>query len=162
MQIWPWWTKDPHAAAVTARSMSTSSSTISAEFPPSSRCTRLSRRPAISPMCLPTEVDPVNETTRVSGWVTTASPVSGPPGSTCSSPSGRPASSNARAIATPPATAVRVSGLRITALPSARAGATERIASTCGKLNGAMTPVTPTGTRMAIDSRGFSDGSSSP
>jgi acyl-CoA reductase-like NAD-dependent aldehyde dehydrogenase len=54
------------------------------------------------------------------------------------------------------------SGLSTTELPSASAGATERIERICGKLNGAMTPTTPTGTRSAKLSRGFSLGSSSP
>ena len=136
--------------------------TISAELPPSSRWTRLSSRPASSPTRRPAAVEPVNEMMRTSGSVTTASPVSGPPGSTCSRPSGSPASSKTRAIATPPQTAVRGSGLRITALPSASAGATDRMARICGKLNGAITPTTPTGTRSAKLSRGCSLGSSSP
>ena len=92
-------------------------------------------------------MEPVNETTRTAGSVTTASPTSAPPGSTCSRPGGSPASSNTRASTTPPETAVRGSGLRMTALPRASAGATERMARIWGKLNGAMTPTTPTGTR---------------
>jgi hypothetical protein len=107
-------------------------------------------------------VEPANEITRTSGSVIMASPASAPPGSTCSRPSGRPASSNARASANPPQTAVRGSGLSTTALPSASAGATERMASICGKLNGAITPTTPTGTRSAKLRCGDSLGSSSP
>ena len=91
-----------------------------------------------------------------------ASPTSAPPGSTCSNPSGRPASAKTRASTTPPETAVRGSGLRMTALPSASAGATDRMDRICGKLNGAITPTTPAGTRSAKLSRGCSLGSSSP
>jgi hypothetical protein len=54
------------------------------------------------------------------------------------------------------------SGLRMTALPSASAGATERMDSIPGKLNGEMTATTPIGTCRAIDSRGLVDRSSSP
>ena len=53
MQIWPEWLNDPNAPTDTAFSRSTSSSTISAELPPSSRCTRLSRFAACSAMILP-------------------------------------------------------------------------------------------------------------
>ena len=105
--------------------------------------------PASSPTLRPAAVEPVNETTRTSGSVTTASPTSTPPGSTCSRPSGSPASSKIRAITTPPQIDVRRSGLSITALPSASAGATDRTDRICGKLKGAMTPTTPTGRRSA-------------
>ena len=57
---------------------------------------------------------------------------------------------------------MRGSGLRITALPSARAGATARIDRIVGTLNGEMTPTTPTGTRRDIDSRGLEERRSSP
>lgn len=57
---------------------------------------------------------------------------------------------------------MRGSGLRTTALPSASAGATARIARMVGTLNGAMTPTTPAGTRRAKDSRGAEVRSSSP
>ena len=96
------------------------------------------------------------------GSVTSASPTSAPPGSIWSTPGGSPASSNTRTMLTPPVTAVRGSGLSTTELPSASAGATERMPRMSGTLNGAMTPTTPTGTRRAIESRGSSLGSSSP
>ena len=91
---------------------------------------------------------------RTAGSTTIASPTSAPPGSTCSTPAGSPASSNTRANIAPPEIAVRGSGLRITALPSASAGATARMARIVGTLNGAITPTTPAGTRRAKDSRG--------
>ncbi len=89
-------------------------------------------------------------------------PASAPPGSTCSRPSGSPASANTRAIAKPPLTGVRTSGLSTTALPSASAGATERIERISGTLNGEITPTTPTGTRRSSDSRGSAVGRISP
>ena len=162
MQIWPWCRNEPQAPADAAAGTSASSSTISAELPPSSRCTRLRCWPASAPTCRPTAVEPVNEMIRTTGSVISASPASGPPGSTCSSPAGRPASSNTRASTTPPVTAVRGSGFSTTALPSASAGATERMARICGKLNGEITPTTPAGTRSAQLRWGASDGSSSP
>ena len=66
------------------------------------------------------------------------------------------------AMEKPPVTTVRGSGLRITALPSASAGATERMLRMSGTLNGEMTPTTPTGIRRANDRRGCSLESSSP
>jgi hypothetical protein len=44
------------------------------------------------------------------------------------------------------------SALTTTALPSARAGAIERMPSTSGKFQGRITPTVPIGTRWAIDS----------
>jgi hypothetical protein len=55
----------------------------------------------------------------------------------------------------PPLTGVRTSGLSTTALPSASAGATERIDRISGTLNGEITPTTPTGTLRSSDSRGW-------
>jgi hypothetical protein len=111
----------------------------------------------------PVAVEPVKEIIRTFGSSTSAWPTSPAPGSTCSSPSGSPASSNRRASATPPDTGVLASGFSTTALPSASAGPTERMASTYGKFQGVITPTTPTGTRRAMLVRpGVSDGSSMP
>ena len=100
--------------------------------------------------------------TRTCGSVTIASPTSLPPGSICSTPGGSPASSKIRAMSVPPVTAVRGSGLRMTALPSASAGATERMPRMIGTLNGEITATTPAGSWRAIDSRGCSLGSTWP
>ncbi len=104
MQIWPWCRNDPQAPADAAAARSASSRMTSAELPPSSRCARLRWRAASSPMRRPTAVEPVKLMIRTSGSVISASPTSGPPGSTCSRPSGRPASSKTRARTTPPQT----------------------------------------------------------
>ena len=90
MQTWPWWANDPHAPTEDAASTSTSSSTISAELPPSSRCTRLRCWPASAPTARPARVEPVKAITRTAGSTTSASPTSAPPGSTCSTPVGQP------------------------------------------------------------------------
>ena len=50
----------------------------------------------------------------------------------------------------PPVTGVCASGLSTTALPTDRAGATERMERMSGKLNGEITPMTPSGTRLAM------------
>src|SRR3954470_7124888 len=162
MQICPEWENVPHAPTDAAARTSTSGSTISAELPPSSRWARFRCCPASAPTARPARVEPVNAMTRTAGSTTSASPTSAPPGSTCSTPAGSPASAKIRANMAPPLIAVRGSGLRITALPSARAGATARMARIVGTLNGAMTPTTPAGTRRANDSRGAPVRSSSP
>ncbi|MDH6286977.1 hypothetical protein M2275_001880 [Rhodococcus opacus] len=62
----------------------------------------------------------------------------------------------------PPQSAVRGSGLRTTALPSASAGATALIDRMIGKLNGAITHTTPTGIRREVLNLGCSERSTSP
>ncbi len=119
-------------------------------------------RPASSPTRRPAGLDPVNDIIAISGSVQIASPASTPPGSTCSTPLGSPASSNSRAMMKPPVSAVRGSGLSTTALPVASAGATARLDRMSGKLNGEMTPITPRGMRRASDSRSPSLGRIKP
>ena len=156
MHTWPWCRNEPNAPTETAFSTSTSSSTMSADLPPSSRCTRFEFSAASRATMRPARVDPVNDTSCTPGSVTSASPTSAPPGSMANRPVGRPASSKMRARATPPHTAVRGSGFKMTALPSASAGATARIERMSGALNGEITPTTPTGTRRANDRWGAS------
>src|SRR4029450_6332172 len=91
----------------------------------------------------PVAVEPVKEMTRIRGSSISAVPAAAPPGSTCSSPSGSPASSKTLAWMKPPAIGVRTSGLSTTALPSASAGATERVGRINGTLKGEMTPPAP-------------------
>ena len=113
-------------------------------------------------MDFPARVEPVNAITRIRGSSTTAAPTSAPPGSMWNRPSGSPASSKIRANTTPPHTAVRGSGLQITALPNASAGAIARTARMIGALNGAITPTTPAGNRRAIDNRCWLERNNSP
>ena len=66
-------------------------------------------------------------------------------------------------MSTPPLIGVLGSDLRITALPSASAGPTERAGSTTGKFHGQITPTTPTGVRRATLVRpGTKEGSTWP
>ena len=153
MQICPWWNHAPNAAALAAASRSASSRMMRLLAPPSSSDTFLRCCPANAPMRRPTVGEPVKAIMGTRSSTTSASPASASPGTTCSRPLGRPASSNTRAMMKPPLTGVRVSGLSTTALPSASAGATERRPRMSGKLNGEITPTTPCGTRRAIDRR---------
>jgi AraC-like DNA-binding protein len=81
-----------------------SSSTINALLPPSSSDTRFSVCPATAPTSRPTVVEPVNEIIATWRSSTSAAPGSASPGSTCSRPSGSPASSNSLATSAPPDT----------------------------------------------------------
>ena len=150
---WPWNWNEANAPADAAASRSASSRTTNALLPPSSRLTRLSSWPASVPTRRPAAVEPVNDTRFTLGSVTIASPTSAPPSTTWSSPSGSPASRKTASNTAPPQTAVWGSGLRMTALPRARAGATTRIPSTVGEFHGVIAPMTPAGTRRSIDSR---------
>jgi hypothetical protein len=97
MQIWPWCRNEPQAPDEEAASMSASSSTMNELLPPSSSATRLRFSPQAAPTLRPAAVEPVNDTKLTSGAVQIAAPASRPPGSTCSTPSGSPASSKMRA-----------------------------------------------------------------
>ena len=77
-------------------------STILADFPPSSRQTRLTVRAAASPTLIPAAVEPVNEIMSTSGWVDKASPTTLPlPVIRLNTPGGVSASSMISARATP-------------------------------------------------------------
>ncbi len=80
MQICPWCRNEPQAPAEAALATSASAITIRAELPPSSRWQRLRWAAASWPTCLPTAVEPVNEITRTSGSVISASPAVGTAG----------------------------------------------------------------------------------
>src|SRR5262249_1583838 len=96
----------------------------------------------------PTSVEPVKETSAALGSVTTASPISRlPPTTTFSTPSGRPASSKMRACIKPPVIGVSLDGLSTTSLPTARAGASERMVRLIGEFHGLMIAITPSGLR---------------
>ena len=75
MQTWPWCMNEPNAPTETAFSTSTSSSTIIALLPPSSRCTRLRCFAASWPTARPPRDEPVNEIMWTPGSATSASPV---------------------------------------------------------------------------------------
>lgn len=93
-------------------------------------------------------VEPAKEITLGTGCAMSASPISAMSVTrTLSSPAGSPASSKILAISPPPTTGAFWLGLMTTALPSARAGATDFIVTRKGKLKGLITPMTPTGSR---------------
>lgn len=84
-----------------ARSTSASSHQMTGECPPSSIVMRFMWLPARAASCLPTGTDPVNDTLRTMGdairyWRFRAAR----PHTTLSTPGGRPASWNSRAMAT--------------------------------------------------------------
>ena len=84
--------------------------------------------PAALLMAMPTSVDPVNEISRGVACVAIAVPISSPlPTITLITPAGSPASSRIFASSNPPVTGVSLAGLRTSALPTARAGATVRL-----------------------------------
>lgn len=123
---WPLPSKMPSATAATAASISASAKTMCGDLPPNSSATGMSLRAATSAMHRPLSVPPVKDTMRTSGCPTSATPASWPvPGSTFSSPGGRPASSAMRATASP-VDGVTSDGLSTTALPAASAGAIDR------------------------------------
>src|SRR6218665_3106926 len=115
--------KMPSATAATAASTSASANRIWGDLPPNSSATGISFLAAISPMRLPLSVPPVKDTIRTKGWATSAAPAPCPvPGRTFRIPSGSPACNAMRATASP-VEGVTSDGLRMTALPAARAGA---------------------------------------
>ena len=131
---------------LTVWSMSASSRTIAADLPPSSRLTRLSCSPHAAAMCLPVAEEPVNAILSTPGWRTRDSPVSRPPGTIDTTPSGRSSSSSISAshIAS---SGVSGAGLTTTVQPAISAGINFGMISTCGTFHGTMAPTTPTGAR---------------
>ncbi|MCY1245146.1 hypothetical protein D9M72_582680 [compost metagenome] len=103
--------------------------------------------PASAASCLPTGTEPVNETLRTMGEAMRYSDTScGTPHTTLSTPGGRPASWNSRAIAT---TALGESSgpLRMMVQPAAMAAAILRMAWLYGKFQGVKAAHTPMGSR---------------
>ena len=103
--------------------------------------------PASAASCLPTGTEPVNETLRTMGdWIRYSETSPGTPQTTFSTPGGRPASWNMRAIAT---TALGASSgpLRMSVQPAPSAATILRIAWLNGKFHGVNAAHTPTGSR---------------
>lgn len=146
-QSWPVLSRKAMGAAAAAASRSASAKTMLGLLPPSSRVTLFTRSAHLAMICLPTRVEPVNTIFATPGCSTSASPVTSPrPGSTWKRCSGIPASraSSARRSAV---SGVVSAGLRMTALPAASAGARPHAAIGMGKFHGAITPMTPRGSR---------------
>ena len=126
---------------------SASASTMAADLPPSSSEQRLSCSPHAAPIALPAAVEPVKVILSTSGCATSALPVSGPPGTTESTPSGRPASVNSSAI-TLADNGVSGAGLRTTEQPADNAGPSLLQIRNSGTFQAVIAPTTPTGSRV--------------
>ena len=81
-----------------------------------------------------------------SGLAVSARPVSGPPGTTDSTPSGRPASANTSASALA-LSGVSAAGLSTTVHPASSAGPSLLHARNSGTFQATTAPTTPTGSR---------------
>ena len=111
---------------------------------------RLKSGAASAAMCLPVPVSPVNATRRISGWVTSASPITEPrPVTTLSTPAGSPASWKSSATFSV-ASGVDDAGLTTTVLPAASAGPIFVPISVSGKLYGTIAATGPTGRLTTI------------
>lgn len=112
------------ATHFTLCSKSASSKTIAGLLPPSSRVTRFRfERPALSMMCLPTSVLPVNAILRTRRWSTSACPAVFPyPFTMLNTPGGKPASRTSLANLSADS-GVSSDGFRTTVQPVASAGA---------------------------------------
>jgi hypothetical protein len=121
-QVCPEFMNDVPRSAASVTSRSASSSTIAADFPPSSRVTGMSRSPQLRAMMRPAAVDPVKAILSTPGCLTSASPVSRPPVTTLTTPGGNPTASTAAASARA-SRGVSAAGLMTTVHPTASAGA---------------------------------------
>ena len=143
-QAWPLFIRPAVFSPATVLSMSASSRMIAADLPPSSRLTLLSCSPHRAAMRRPTALEPVNAILSTPGWRTSASPISGPPGSTDTTPSGRSScsiiSANHKA-----SRGVSGAGLIMTVHPAIRAGINLGMIKNCGTFHGTIAPTTPTG-----------------
>ena len=115
------------------------------DLPPSSSETGISFSAAWRAMPRPTSVPPVKATRAISGWVTSASPITEPgPGSTLTIPFGMPAASQMRPSSSA-TSGVTPAGFRITAQPAASAGASFCASDAIGEFHGVIAATTPMG-----------------
>ena len=113
------------------------------DLPPNSSETRFNPLAACAMIREPTAVEPVNEILRMSGWLTSASPISPPgPGSTCRTPAGSPAAC-ANSPSFKAVNGDRLAGFKMTQFPVANAGATFHDAIGSGKFHGTIAATTP-------------------
>ena len=133
-------------AASTARSMSASSSTRNGALPPSSIDVRRTPSAACASRCLPTAVEPVKDSLRMTplSRITVTTPADWLVGSTLSTPSGRPASARICASASDDS-GVCGAGLRMLTHPAAIAGPILRAPIASGKFHGMISRHGPTG-----------------
>lgn len=135
-------------------SRSAEGATIIALLPPSSRIGRPKRAATLGPTIRPIRVEPVAETIGTSGERTSASPISGPPITSCARPSGAsPKRASARpkiAIEASAVSGVFSEGFQITGLPQTSASAAFHDQTATGKLKAEMTAQGPIGCQVSI------------
>lgn len=151
VQTSPWLKKMPWATDLAAASRSgASANTTCGLLPPHSSQTRLRLdRPEYCSSFAPVAVEPVKASTSTSMCRASGSPTRAPwPGSTFSTPSGRPASA-ASAANRSAVRGDRSEGLSTTELPMASAGAIFQQAISSGKFHGTIAATTPS--RLARD-----------
>src|ERR1700712_2813303 len=117
---------------------------IAADLPPSSNVQAFSFSAAILATSLPTPELPVKVNLSNSGLAVSARPVSAPPGTIESTPSGSPASANISAIANTDS-GVSDAGLSTTVQPASRAGPSLLAARKNGTFHAVTAPTTPIG-----------------
>ena len=121
----------PAAVPAIAASRSASAKTMFGDLPPSSTDTLVMESAAERRTSRPTADDPVNDTLSTPGFATSAAPARAPPVTTCSTPSGSPASAS-RAGSRSEVRGVCSAGLSTTQQPAASAGAIFWVASIRG------------------------------
>ena len=146
LQDWPLLPKQPMTPPLTALAKSAASSRmILADFPPSSWVTRLMPSAALRATSRPARVEPVKETTSISGCEEIAAPTVGPsPLTRLKTPAGKPDSAMISASRYALTGAISL-GLRTMAQPAAIAGATLQAIWFKGQFQGVMKPQTPAG-----------------
>ena len=145
VQTWPALSSRAQATPGTATSRSASAKTMNGSTLPSSRLTFLSSCPQIEAMDRPAATEPVKATRSTRGCRTRASPVTGPPVITFTTPGGRPSRQRASSSVE---SGFWCGGLQTTVFPAASAGASFQASSSSGKLNGTMAATTPNGSLM--------------
>ena len=123
-----------------------SGNTMLGLFPPNSRETCANRAPATSPTCLPTSVEPVNDTLSTPGCRSSASPTTLPlPVTTFRTPGGRKGA--AISAISRMVSGASSAGLSTTVLPAASAAGTFIAAIISGEFHGRIAATTPSGSR---------------
>jgi hypothetical protein len=137
------------AARSAVRSTSASSKTSTGACPPSSSVVGLTCRAASAPTVIPTGVEPVSDTLRMTGEAISVSEIrAGSPNTTLTAPGGKPAASSASTIASAVA-GVSSDGLMTQEQPAASAAASLRVGPVAGKFQGVNAATGPTGSRRA-------------
>ena len=148
-QPWPECTHTPMALTPMADpSSSTSSRTMLADLPPSSRKTFFTVSEPLAMMRRPVAVDPVNVIMSTRGSVVSTSPTRwSDEATTLTTPAGMSVSSATRRPSTVADHGVSGAGLSTTVFPAARAGPILARFKLSGKFHGVMAPTTPTASR---------------